>query len=170
MIKYPALQIHRDVVPFELFFRFFLTYGADPNACGPYRFNIIDVAAASSTTEVFSPLVQHGASIRRSDVLHVAAGAAKNTPERPEMMAFLLDTVKMDISTIAKHGPPAGRGIWRGMPLHSATVMQAKDRIEFLLERGAGADARNTLGQAALNFAGEWDLDDSAEIYKAHKY
>ena len=84
------------------------------------------------------------------------------------MMAFLLDTVKMDINAIAKHGPPASRGVGRGTPLHSAALVQNKERVEFLLARDADVDVRNTLGQTALEFAREWDLDESAEILREY--
>ena len=84
------------------------------------------------------------------------------------MIAFLLDTVRMDINAIAKYGPPAGRGLGRGTPLHSAAFVQKRETIEFLLARNADVDAKNTLGQTALEFAGEWGLDESAEILREH--
>ena len=158
----------RDVVPFEPLVRFFLDQGADPNVYGSRRFNILDVAAASSSPVVFDLLLQRGAYLEDSDALHAAAGAGESTTERLEMLAYLLDTVKLDINAVAKHGPPVGRGLGRGTPLHSAIFAQAKDRVKFLIDRGAKVDARNTLGQAALEFAIEWDPTGSAELLKAH--
>ena len=117
---------------------------------------------------VFDLLLQHGACLDDSDALHAAAGAGESMTERVEMLAYLLDSAKMDINAIAKHGPPAGRGVGRGTPLHSAIFAQAKDRVNFLLDRGANVDARNTLGQTALEFAIEWDPSGSAELLKAH--
>ena len=167
--KFLTLTFSRDVVPFESLVRFFLANGANPNSCGPRRFSILDVAAASSTPEVFNLLLQHGANLDDSTALHAAAaGAGETTSGRIEMMAFLLDTVKMDINAIAKHGPPAGRGLGRGTPLHSAAFVQKRETIEFLLARNADVDARNTLGQTALEFAGEWGLDESAETLREH--
>lgn len=156
-------------MPFEPLVRFFLVHGANPNTCGPRRFNILDVAAANSTPEVFNLLVQHGANLEDSDALHAAAGAGEPKSGRIEIMAFLLDTVSMDINAIAKYGPPAGRGLGRGTPLHSAAFVQNRERIEFLLARNADVDVRNTLGQTALEFAREWDLDESAEILRENK-
>lgn len=115
---------------------------------------------------VFDLLLQHGANLDDSDALHAAAGAGESTTERLEMLSYLLDTVKLDINAIAKHGPPAGRGLGRGTPLHSAIFVQAKERIRFLLDRGAHLDTRNTLGQTALEFAMEWDLTESMELLK----
>lgn len=88
------------------------------------------------------------------------------TPGRIEMIAFLLDTVRMNINAVEKHGAPAGRGLGRGTSLHSATFVQNREGIEFLLARNADVNARNTLGQTALEFAREWDLDESAEILR----
>ena len=128
----------------------------------------MDVAAANSTPAVFQLLLEHGADVEDSDALHAAAGAETHMSGRLEMITFLLKTVKMGINAIAKHGPPASRGIGKGTPLHNAVFVQAKDRIEFLLAQGANPDARNSLDQTAMEFATEWELSDSVDILNRH--
>ena len=155
------------MIPFEPLVRFFLAHNADPNACGSRRCNVLDVAAASSSPVVFDLLLQQGANLEDSDALHAAAGA-EGTRGREEMLAYLLDTRNLDINSIAKHGPPAGRGLGRGTPLHSATFAQAGGRIQFLLDRGADIDARNSAGQTALEFAMAWELIESLKVLEAY--
>ena len=42
----------------------------------------------------------------------------------------------------------------RGTPLHAAVGSQELDRINFLLEKGADMEMRNTLGQDAVGVRG----------------
>ena len=68
------------------------------------------------------------------------------------MMTHLLD-MGMDINGIGRRDYPPSRRIGRGTPLHAAVGARELERIEFLLERGADMEVRNTLGQTPLEYA-----------------
>ena len=67
-------------------------------------------------------------------------------------MAHLLD-MGMDINAIGRRDYPPSRRIGRGTPLHAAVGARELERIEFLLEKGADMEVRNTLCQTALEYA-----------------
>ena len=160
-MREPALKM---VVTDDLMTQWFLAHGADPSAVGGTSFSILDVAAANSSPAILDLLIAHGAKIEDSDALHSAAGECEGIPGRVEMMAHLVADLRMDINAIERSGPPAGRGLGRGTPLHSAVYAGKRERIVFLLERGANREAKNTLGQTPLEFAVAQDLPESESV------
>lgn len=159
----PALK---NVVTDSATTRWFLSHGADPAAVGGIGFNILDVAAANSSPAILDLLIAHGAKIEGSDALHSAAGECENVPGRVEMMVHLIDDLGMDIDAIERSGPPAGRGLGRGTPLHSAVYAGKREAIHCLVERGADQNAKNSLGQTPLEFAIAQDLPESESTLK----
>ena len=130
----------------------FLSHGADPNACGKPGSTLFDVVAASSNPEAFDVFIAHGARLEDSHALLSSTGERENRPGRVKKMAHLLD-LSMDINAIGRRGYPPSRRIGRGTPLHTAVGARAIDRIEFLPERGGDMEVRNTLGQTPMEHA-----------------
>ena len=146
------LMFHRHIIRDEKLTRWFLAHGAKTNEFGKPGSTILDVAAANSTPAVFDLLIAHSAQLEDSDALHSAAGEREKKPGRVEMMNHLLD-LGMDINALGRREYPAGRRIGRGTPLQAAVAPQEPDRIQFLIERGADKEVKNTLGQTPLEYA-----------------
>lgn len=151
------------VVDSEELTRWFLGHGADPNVGS---FSILDVTAANSSPAVLDLLIAHGAKLEESDALHSAAGECEGVPGRVEMMRHLLDDLGADVNAIEKRGVPAGRGLGRGTPLHSAAYAGRKERIVLLLDKGANRERKNTLGQTVVEFAVAQELEEVLELLK----
>ena len=141
----------------------FLDHGADPNAFGKPGATILDVAAAGATPAVFDLLLKHQARLEDCDGLHSAAGELGGTPGRVTMMALLLDK-GMDINALSKTEYPSTRGRGRETPLHAAVTSQQRDRIEFLIKRGADRSVKNTLGQTPWEYAVARGFDNSIKV------
>ena len=142
----------RHTIRNEELTRWFLSHGADPNAYGKPGSTILDVVAANSSPTIFDLFIAHGARLDDSDALHSSAGEREKRPGRVEMVAHLLD-MGMDINAIGRRDYPPSRRIGRGTPLHAAVGSRELDRIDFLLEKGADMEVRNTLGQTPLEYA-----------------
>ena len=143
---------HRYIIGDEPMVRWFLNHGADPSLLGRQGESIVPVAAGYSTPAVLDMLLAHGATLVGSDALHAAASGQTKEPGRIEMMAYLLD-LGMDINEIEHWRNPPGRHWGQGTPLHTAVRGSNTEAIEFLLERGANREARNSLGQTPLDIA-----------------
>ena len=144
---------YRHIICDENLVRWFLAHGADPNPYGTKAGStILDVAAANATPAIFDLLVSHGARLADSDALHSAAGEREKRPGRVEMMAHLLD-LGFDINAMGRRDYPPSRCIGRGTSLHAAVHTQQTDRVNFLVQRGANLEIRNTLGQTPLEYA-----------------
>ena len=143
----------RHIICDEKLVRWFLDHGADPNFHGAkVGSTILDVAAANATPTIFDLLIAHGARLADSDALHSAAGEREKRPGRVEMMAHLL-SLDFDINAMGRRDYPPSRRIGRGTPLHASVHTQQTDRINFLVQRGASLEIRNTLGQTPLEYA-----------------
>ena len=158
----------RHTIRNEELIRWFLSHGADPNAYGKPGATILDVVAANSSPTVFDLLIAHGARLEDSDALHSAAGEREKRPGRVEMMTHLLE-MGMDINAMGRRDYPPSRRIGRGTPLHAAVGARELDRIEFLLERGADMEVRNTLGQTPLEYAVAKGFATSEEFLRSKR-
>ena len=145
--------MYRHVIRDEKLVRWFLAHGADPHVDGVKAgATLLDVAAANSTLAIFDLLQAHGAKLTDSDALHSAAGEREKRPGRVEMMDHLLG-LGVDINALGRREYPASRRIGRGTPLHAAVATQQIDRIQFLVQKGADLETRNTLHQTPLEYA-----------------
>ena len=163
-----SLTSCRHVVLNQDLSRWFLSHGADPNACSKPGSTLLDVVAANSTPTVFDLFIDHGARLEDSDALISSAGERENRPGRVEMMAHLLD-MGMDISAIGRRDYPPSRRMGRGTPLHAAVGARAIDRIEFLLERGTDMEKRNTLGQTPMEYAAAKGFATSEALLRSRR-
>lgn len=162
-----SLTSCRHIICEENLLRWFLDYGADPNPNGTKAGStILDVAAANATPKIFDLLISHGARLADSDALHSAAGEREKRPGRVEMMAHLLG-LGFDINAMGRRDYPPSRRIGRGTPLHATVHTQQTDRINFLVQRGANLEIRNTLGQTPLEYAVAKGLATSVTVLRS---
>lgn len=153
----------RLVVNHEALVKWFLDHGADPNLHGARNLSPLDTAAYSSTIAVIALLLEHGAKLQNSNALH----AATRRPNGIPMMAYLLDR-GFDINAIEHQYSPEYFERMKvhgfGTALHSAVRKGKKDRIQFLLDRGADREIRSTGGKTPAQWAKRYQLDDCFEI------
>lgn len=136
--------------------RWFLEHGADPNIHGSKGECPLDVASSSLSLNAVELLLQYGAKIENSNALHAAAGARREDPRFILMMGYLLDR-GADINALEYQAnlEPFQQKMRRnptvalGTALHEAACRGHKDRIQFLLDRGADPTILDTHGNRA---------------------
>ena len=148
----------------ETLTRWFLSHGANPTVYGEPGATMLDVAAAQATPAAFDLLRAYGCRLEDSDALHSAAGEREGRPGRVEMMAHLLD-LDMDINALGKRDHP----LFRLLVLHAAVASQRVDRIAFCLDKGADIQAKNAIGQTALQYAEAFGFRTS-EVYMCRRF
>ena len=81
-------------------------------------------------------------------------------------MKFFLDNCGVDINAISQFGRRMNKrdGDENGTPLQAAIRSGNKDRIRFLLERGANPNVRNERQQTALEYARDYEFDVGIRI------
>lgn len=136
----------------ESLVKWFLDHGSDPNVHNAKDECPLDVAARICNIPVVELLLQRGAKIECSSALHAAARTGRADSEAFPVMAYLLDH-GADINALEHQGSPEyfermkmERRHAFGTALHSATFSRKKERVRFLLERGADRDVLNTQG------------------------
>ncbi|KAL8902130.1 MAG: hypothetical protein Q9207_004862 [Kuettlingeria erythrocarpa] len=136
--------------------RWFLAYGANPNARVPSWPSPLEVAARKASLEVIELMVQHGGRIHPSNVLPSAA--MTSLPNRTDVLAYLLDhgisvnvlQFEYDQHIFNLHWMRAF-----GTALHNAAENGNDELVKFLLERGADPSLKDSVGKRALQYAEE---------------
>ncbi|KAI9716313.1 MAG: hypothetical protein M1835_004178, partial [Candelina submexicana] len=143
--------------------KWFLAHGADPNF-GKSGL-ILNLAACISTVSIFKILLQHGADISQSLPLHQAA-AAPDDAGRIEMLAFLIDEMKLDVDA-----DDWAKGLFRrlGTPLHYAIESGGIEKAKFLVKKGASLDIRNSRGRTPLEQAERTACGELFELFRGMK-
>lgn len=77
--------------------RWFLSHGADPNVRGRWDVVLVTIVCYYSTLEVVDLLVSHGASLYRSNALHLVAEDEERWPRSVKIMSDPLD-LGMDVN------------------------------------------------------------------------
>jgi ankyrin repeat protein len=117
--------------------KWFLEHGADPSLNDDGLSSPLDSAACKGTTTTISLLLKHGAKLDESNALQAAAIGSLGIP----MMEYLLDC-GFDINAFDVSKKPVLTRGGIGTALHMAAKEGYKDRVQFLLERGALRDIK----------------------------
>ncbi|KAI9884118.1 MAG: hypothetical protein M1823_004089 [Watsoniomyces obsoletus] len=143
------------IVDHEELLRWFLENGADPNLHGTKNQCALDQAALHLKQTSVEMLLNHGADLDRSSGLHIVAGARYIGTEYVSMLGFLLDR-GAKINQLEHQASPEYFEKVKdqqplGTPLHYAARRGRKDRVEFLLDRGADPNIRDTAGRLPVD-------------------
>lgn len=174
-----TLPLLREILPSELYVRWCLEHGADPNARSAGRNNHILNNAGKHLIPMHVLRVLRdvgGADFPRSDALHhaVKAGArtdgSKEVRERRrveflEVMAYLVDEAWFPVDQLEwewdlEMFEDMRRGKALGTALHCAAEEQCIVAVESLLERGADKDVKDTKGKTAAEVAKEVGFEE----------
>ncbi|KAL8918296.1 MAG: hypothetical protein Q9172_005478 [Xanthocarpia lactea] len=151
-----AMQMAISRSDFDLL-NFTLQHGADPGrvisdetpvwAC---HFAPVETAVVCSKPEMIRHLIHHGATLKGTRALDIAAGNKKRT--RLELVMCLVEE-GADINATGRdqeytHGSPT----W-GPPLQSAIQSQHVPTVQYLLEKGASPWVRDSTGATAWDKA-----------------
>jgi len=119
--------------------RWFLEHCADPSLNDDGESSPLDCAASSGTPSIISKLLEYGAKLNDSNALQSATMGPTGIP----MMGFILDC-GFDINAfdVSRKPPATRRRI--GTALHVAARYGHRDRVQFLLDRGANRDIRHS--------------------------
>lgn len=178
-----TLPLLKDILPSEEHVQWCLEHGADPNAQSMGRTNHVLGNAASDAGSGRVPVRvlrllrdAGGADFARSDALHHAvrgwAKTAGNEEARErrrkallEVLTFLVDEARFPIDQVEwAWDAKMFEGFRRSKPLGTALNCAARERcmvaIEFLLERGAAKDIKDTKGKTAVEAAEEIGFEE----------
>lgn len=151
----------------ESLVKWFLEHGADPNSHGSKNECPLDTAASGCYLGSVKLLLEHGAKLDDSNALHAVAGSREDDSACIEMMAYLLDQ-GADINALEHQGNPEYRerrkGQAFGTALHRAAQKGKKERVRFLLERGADPSALNSQGIDVAGWVTENDEEGVADL------
>lgn len=150
----------------EALVKWFLEHGADPNIHSDRDgVSPLDIAASISTTAVIALFLEHGARVENSNALHAAARGRSGIP----MMGYLLDQ-GVDINALEhQHNPEyfeRRKHFGFGTALHCAAQRGSKERIQYLLERGADREIKNTIGYTPAQWAKRFGCEGCHEMLK----
>ena len=143
---------------------YLLEHGGDPGRSmeSPkhyFCFLPLEFAAMSSTETIARLLIEHGATLKHTAALQLAA---RRRRERLEMVRLLVEAgidvngVEDDTSVNQYGVNPAAQET----ALHSAARGGYKDVIEFLLEHGADPEKKDASGYTAVDRASDEKLDE----------
>jgi ankyrin repeat protein len=146
-------MILSTVLDDEHLLTWFLAHGAFPDAPNDSGRTAIDVAAWIAPPRVLERLLQHGGMIGWTNALHMAVRSPK--PGRSEVIEYLLEA-GADIDSIENTSVESRRAeSGFGTALHYAAREGREDLVRMLLEKGADAEVRDTLGRTASEVAEE---------------
>ncbi len=138
--------VTRLVTGNEELVKWFLDLGADPNLQNDKGMPPLDYAGNSATTTTIALLLDHGAELHNSDALHAAARRDDPLP----VLAYLLDR-GYDINKLEHSHMPERferyKAFGLGTALHCAARKGTKEAVQFLLDRGADREIRNSKGR-----------------------
>lgn len=162
----------RHLVGDESLVRWFLDNGADPNVHGSKNECPLDTAAAGCHFGSVQLLLEHGAKLDHSNALHAAAVSREDDSACIQMMVYLLDH-GADINALEHQGNPQYRerrkGHAFGTALHSAAQKGKKERVRFLLEKGADPSVLNSKGIDVAGWVTENDEERVAELLNKYE-
>ena len=154
----------------ESLVKWFLDHGADPNIHGAKDECPLCTAASVGNIAVVDLLLQHGAKIDYSNALQGVAGARKEDSECIPMMAYLLDH-GANVNALEHQSNPeyfermkSHPRISIGTALHCAAYRGSKERVQFLLDRGADPQVRDSRNFTAADSVNEYDEMGIAEL------
>ncbi len=115
----------------------------------------LDQAALQCKEASVKTLLEKGADLHRSSALQIVAGSRGVGPQYISMMAFLLDR-GANINALYHQGSPEYFERVKdkeplGTALHHAARRGRKDRVQFLLDRGADPNVRDTAGRLPVD-------------------
>ena len=147
--------------------QWFLDHGANPNSAVLSWSSPMETAALKASMEVIELLVQHGGRVYPSNAL--PAAAKTSLPGRKHVLAYFLnhgapiDAVEFahDRSIFKKHWARAF-----GTALHHAAKRGNNELVEFLLQRGADREVKDSLGKTALQYAIEKDHRSTVVLFR----
>jgi ankyrin repeat protein len=160
--------------------RWLLEHGADPNAVPSTDRDgdILTIAAERSSLAIVRLLVEHGADVRGTRALHIAAGATnpeiggKVSATRLEVMGILLDAGadvnEMEMDPKGRRSGRRQRTSYTGTPLHYAIQFGTLAAVEYLLARGAGPMAPAWSGHTALRAAEMVERQDVIDVLRKY--
>ncbi|KAK4243064.1 hypothetical protein C7999DRAFT_36616 [Corynascus novoguineensis] len=171
--------------------RWLLENGADPNArvIPGGKADVLTIAAAKrpkASPQVIKLLLEHGADVRETHALHVAASRSgervapdergEPDPAMMEILRILLDAGanvnQMDPDpkgpdSLARNGRQ--RTFTTGTPLHHAVAHGSPEAVSYLLARDADLSAPSWSGHTAMQAAERAQRDDILEVIALHK-
>lgn len=149
---------------------YLLEHGGDPGRSleSPKHalcFLPLEFVAMSSTETMARLLIEHGATLKHTAALQLAAcPARRRRDERLEMVRLLVEAgidvngvVYEDDTSVNQYGVNAAA---RETALHSAARGGYKDVIEFLLEHGADPEKKDASGYTAVDRASDEKRDE----------
>jgi len=151
----------------ERLVRWFLAHGADPNRASPRGETPFDAAGGIASIPVLELLLQYGANIKSGGVLQHAIRSREYTPERFEVIEFLLER-GADINKIETYLLPT-RFQPKGTPLYVAASEGDEKVVKLLLERGADPSIRSTRGWTPMRAAKEHDHETVVALLLEHE-
>jgi len=151
------------------FLSFLLSIGADPgrsigSARAFYRYLLLEVTAMNGYASIARLLIEHGAIVRGTEAVQLAAEAGQLA------MVRLLIEAGGDMNAIADPDGPFNYYYYEpyGTPLIKAVSNGHVDVVQFLLERGAEVEKPDTAGQTALARAQAVGNPRIVELLQAH--
>ncbi|KAA6410228.1 MAG: hypothetical protein FRX48_05649 [Lasallia pustulata] len=142
----------------------------DPNIHGAKNECPLNTAANVGNFAVVDLLLQHGAKIGYNNALHAVAGACKGDSECIPMMAYLLDH-GANVNALERQSNPEYCERMKSHPsismetaLHCAAYRGSKERVQFLLDRGADPQLRDSPNFTAADSVNEYDETGIAEL------
>lgn len=139
----------------------------------------LDYAASTARTDIFQLLLDRGATIAKSNPLHIITGCRNTEPDADKfkMLDYLLDKLGMNVNTIEysqdedamdqfkklRDSLQRGLGVRPfGTPLHKAAGWGWLEGVEYLLKRGADKSILDTEKHTALDWAKMNDVNDGS--------
>lgn len=137
--------------------RWFLTRGANPNAtAGVLDITPLSVAVEIAPLSMIELLFQYGGTTERGQLLHHAA--MREGPDHVEVLDFLFARGVTDVSGLLYGNHPDSfqlmSNVGLGTPLHVAAEKGMLGTVQYLLDKGADIQMRDTRGRLAIDCAG----------------
>jgi hypothetical protein len=116
--------------------------------------DVASLAGEIAPLNVVKLLRKYGADYTKTDALQFAAGSS--SPDRIEILAYLLHEVKVPINQMKREFLPEIQFDWRwsmGTALHSAADNGCTENLQYLLENGADRNKPNLVGWKPIDLA-----------------
>ena len=148
--------------------RYFVEPGVDPSINDDGESSPLDLAAFSGTFSIISRLLEYGAKLDDSNALK----SATSGPTRIPMMAFILYCGFVINAFDVSRKPPL-KQMEIGTALHVAAKYGHRDRIQFLLDRGANPEIRHSdkvLKMTPVDWAKKYRKTETSEVLIAKRH
>lgn len=142
---------------------FFLEHGASLNlSIVQDSVRSLAVAAGKASVDVAAYLIKHGARVKDTGTIVLAAENGKM------VMVQLLLKHAADISKVGLENEDERNDMDMGTPLHKAISRTDVEMMKFLLEHGADAEKRDFSGRAPLQWVNELGYKEEATVSESH--